>query len=58
MLAIDDEIVLTCAATNGDLGKITSLLQQGTQPSPKGFAEWTPLLAAPGAITAGKGAAL
>lgn len=46
MSAIDDEIVLECAATDGDLSKVTSLLQQGIQPSPRGFAEWTPLLAA------------
>lgn len=46
MLALDDEIVLECAAADGDLSKVTSLLQQGIQPSPRGFAEWTPLLAA------------
>jgi len=46
MLALDDEIVLECAATDGDLSKVTSLLQQGIQPSPPGFADWTPLLAA------------
>ena len=46
MLAMDNETVLECAATDGDLSKVTSLLQQGIQPSPRGFAEWTPLLAA------------
>ena len=46
MLALDDEIVLEHAATDGDLSKVTSLLQQGTQPSPRGFTNWTSLLAA------------
>ncbi len=46
MLGIDDEIDLECAATDGDLSKVTSLLQQCIQPSPRGFAEWAPLLAA------------
>ncbi|MCJ1472351.1 hypothetical protein MMC13_000998 [Lambiella insularis] len=46
MLAIDDEIVLACAATDGDQSQVTSLLQHGIQSSPLVFAKRTPLLAA------------